>query len=95
MLQILIVLVAVTIDFPDPRVMIRLDKRVMMGNVVIFSEPHLHEVPSNQSMVDGLDSLADYLALNSLPNISTDDRALLLNVTNAARGVSEQRTAAE
>lgn len=91
MLQILVVLAAVTVDFPSPRVVIRLDKRVVMGGIILTSEPHLHEVPADESMSDGLDRLSAYLTLNGWPNISAEDRALLLNVTNAARGVSEQR----
>jgi len=90
MLQILVALAAVTIDFPSTRVVIRLDKRVVMGSVILTSEPHLHEVPADELMSDGLARLTSYLALNGWPDISAEDRATLLNVTNAARGANEQ-----
>jgi hypothetical protein len=85
-----VVLAGVEIFFVDGRVVIVLDKRVVIGSTILFSETHRHEVLGNVTMADGLDALAVYLQLNSWPNISSTDRATLLNVTNAARGANEQ-----
>lgn len=86
---------AVTVSLPEPAVMIKLDKQIWIGTMLLWNEPHYHSVPVHESMVDGLDNLESYLTLNGWPNITPEDRATLLNVTNAARGVSEQRITAE
>ncbi len=82
---------AVTVSLPDTSVMLKLDKQIWIGSMMIWNEAHYHNVNATESMVDGLDNLEAYLTLNNWPNISTDDRALILNITNAARGVTEQR----
>lgn len=92
----IVVLLAVEISFPAPRVVIKLDKRVVVGgSIILFQELHYHEVPADQSMPDGLDNLSAYLDTNGWPDISVQDRAMLLNITNAARGADDQSAEGE
>lgn len=95
MYSVVVALAEVTVRFLSLEVMLRLDKRVVFNGIPVMSEPHLHVVTPETSMVDGLADLEAYLTLNGWPNISSDDRALILNITNAARGVAEQRAPAE
>jgi len=81
--------------FADGSVSVRLDKKIVDNGETIHTARHFHGIPANETMPAGLTRLAAFLDLNGYPDISAQDRAKILSITNAASGASAESALGE